>query len=190
MTGKQKWITVLYLWCFIGDDPAWWMDRVSWAEYCYNTNYHSSVKPPSIWSGLWPFPTLLALLLSRPSSCGRLIWNCRIETCFCKICENVSYKPRIMKTTYDSRHREIHYEVGGLVLLKLQPYRQLSLVSKSNRQIIPSFLWPLSNYSQNWLCGLSPLSSTRTKIQPVFHVSCSQIFHGPTLLHNSCLHFK
>lgn len=33
----------MYLRCFIGNRPRKWEDWVPWAEYCYNTSFHSSL---------------------------------------------------------------------------------------------------------------------------------------------------
>lgn len=34
----------MYLCCFTNEHPAKWMDWLFWVEYCYNTNYHSSLQ--------------------------------------------------------------------------------------------------------------------------------------------------
>jgi hypothetical protein len=33
----------MYLRCVIGDCPRAWVDWLAWAEYCYNTSYHSAL---------------------------------------------------------------------------------------------------------------------------------------------------
>ncbi|XP_068666480.1 uncharacterized protein [Aristolochia californica] len=33
----------IYLWCFIGDQPKHWVHWLAWAEYCYNTSYHTAL---------------------------------------------------------------------------------------------------------------------------------------------------
>jgi hypothetical protein len=34
----------IYLRCITGDRPRAWLDWLPWAEYCYNTSYHSSLQ--------------------------------------------------------------------------------------------------------------------------------------------------
>jgi hypothetical protein len=34
----------MYLRCITGDCPRAWVDWIAWAEYCYNTSYHSALK--------------------------------------------------------------------------------------------------------------------------------------------------
>jgi hypothetical protein len=33
----------MYLRCVTGDRPRAWVDWLAWAEYCYNTSYHSAL---------------------------------------------------------------------------------------------------------------------------------------------------
>lgn len=37
-------IIEVYLRCFTSDHPRRWVQWISWAEYCYNTRYHSALK--------------------------------------------------------------------------------------------------------------------------------------------------
>jgi len=34
----------MYLWCATGDRPQAWVDWLAWAEYCYNTSYHTALR--------------------------------------------------------------------------------------------------------------------------------------------------
>ena len=34
----------MYLWCITGDRPRDWLDWLPWAEFCYNTAYHTSLR--------------------------------------------------------------------------------------------------------------------------------------------------
>jgi hypothetical protein len=38
-------IIVMYLRCVTGDRPRAWVDWLAWAEYCYNTSFHSALRP-------------------------------------------------------------------------------------------------------------------------------------------------
>jgi hypothetical protein len=37
-------IIAMYLRCITGDRPRTWVDWLSWAEYCYNTSFHSALR--------------------------------------------------------------------------------------------------------------------------------------------------
>ena len=37
-------IIAMYLRCLTGDRPRAWVDWLAWAEYCYNTSYHSALR--------------------------------------------------------------------------------------------------------------------------------------------------
>lgn len=34
----------MYLKCFLGSCPQNWVKLLTWAEFCYNTSYHSSIR--------------------------------------------------------------------------------------------------------------------------------------------------
>jgi hypothetical protein len=36
-------VIAMYLLCVTGDRPRAWVDWLAWAEYCYNTSYHSAL---------------------------------------------------------------------------------------------------------------------------------------------------
>jgi len=37
-------VIAMYLWCVTGDRPRAWVDWLSWAEYCYNTSFHTALR--------------------------------------------------------------------------------------------------------------------------------------------------
>ena len=53
-----------YLHCFAGDQPRKWLEWLTWAEYSYNTSFHSSTKmtPFEVVYGISP-PNLLSYIL-------------------------------------------------------------------------------------------------------------------------------
>jgi hypothetical protein len=57
-------INAMYLRCVTGDRPRAWVDLLSWADYCYNTSYHSPTRH-STRVGLRPAPTAYAGLHTR-----------------------------------------------------------------------------------------------------------------------------
>jgi hypothetical protein len=37
-------VIAMYLRCVTGDRPRAWVDWLSWAEYCYNTSFHTALR--------------------------------------------------------------------------------------------------------------------------------------------------
>jgi hypothetical protein len=52
-------VIAMYLCCATGDRPRSWVDWLSWAEYCYNTSYHTALRasPFEVVYGRPPHPS-------------------------------------------------------------------------------------------------------------------------------------
>jgi hypothetical protein len=53
-------VIAMYLRCAIGDRPRSWVEWLSWAEYCYNTSFHTALcsTPFEVVYGRSPPPLL------------------------------------------------------------------------------------------------------------------------------------
>ncbi|KAG6472106.1 hypothetical protein ZIOFF_069562 [Zingiber officinale] len=83
-----------------------------------------------------------------------------------------------MKLQYDSSHQEVRFEIGDMVLLKLQPYRQVSLASKNHSKLSPRFYWPFKIIDRVGNVAYKLQLPDHAKLHPVFHVSSLKKYHG------------
>ncbi|KHN31759.1 Retrotransposable element Tf2 155 kDa protein type 1, partial [Glycine soja] len=97
-----------YLRAFVHDKPSQWFSFLSLAEWSYNTSVHSAtgVSPFEATFGKPPpsLPSYLAVL------------QCRLAKA-----------QAAMKKQADSHRRDVQFNVGDWVFVRLRPYRQTSL---------------------------------------------------------------
>lgn len=161
-----------YLRCFINGSPKQWARWLSWAEYWYNTSYHVCIQctpfkalygrdPPKVIKyemGQTVVASLEDRLLERDAILNDLKFN-------------LLRAQQRMKTVEDKQIKEVEYKVGDKVYLKLQPYRQKSVMNRACEKLAPHF-YGLFTVSQRIGAIAYQLDlPVRTQIHPVFQVS-------------------
>ena len=110
----------MYLRCLTGDRPRTWLEWLSWAEYCYNTSYHSALRatPFEVVYGRAP-PVLLPYKTGTAwtDTVDKLLTD--RDTFLAEVRDRLLQAQEYAKRHYDARHRALQFKVDDWVLLRL-----------------------------------------------------------------------
>ncbi|RVW48758.1 Transposon Tf2-8 polyprotein [Vitis vinifera] len=161
-----------YLRCFVHHKPRHWNSLLPWAEYWYNTTYHSS-------TGMTPFQALYGR--PPPAIPSYEIGSCPIE----ELDDQMTARDELlqelkahlhaannrMKQAADKKRREVNFEVGDWVYLRLQPYRQQSVFRRTSHKLSNRYYGPYQIEERIGPVAYKLKLSPGSRIHPVFHVS-------------------
>ncbi|KAD6795019.1 hypothetical protein E3N88_05915 [Mikania micrantha] len=161
-----------YLRCFAVDKPKTWAQWLPWAEFWYNSTFHSSSgmshfelvygrKPPTIFHygrGEIKVESVAQEFKDRDHALQLLK-------------RNLATTQSAIKAAVDKHRRELNFLMGEWVYVKLQPYRQLSVVNRKNHKLAPRFFGPFQVLEKIGKVAYKLLLPATSKVHPVFHVS-------------------
>lgn len=120
-----------YLRAFTHEKPKAWRSYLSWAEYSYNSSYHSSIKMTLYEAIYGRKPSQIPPYKKDTTSVQAVDeWLQDMHALLLLFKTNIREAKERMKQKTDADRHEVNFEVGDNVLVKLQPYRQ-TLVAKS-----------------------------------------------------------
>ena len=162
----------MYLRCFTSDMPKQWVRWLCWAEYYYNTSWHSAIKrtPFEVVYGREP-RSLLAYVPRTAKVVAVEDELLQRDVVLKGLKENIKLAQVQMKKTYDSKHREKNFEIGDWVYMGLQPYRQVLVSMRRNAKLSPRFYGPFRILQRIGQVAYKLELPARSRIHFVFHVS-------------------
>ena len=132
-----------YLRCFITDQPKGWVIWLPWAEYWFNTTYQDSI-------GTTPFEVVYGR--KPPMIVKSIQGEVKVEVVQRELQDRdealrqlKNYLARAqdrMKTQVDKHRKEMHFEIGDLVFLKLKQHRQHFVAARISLQLNARYYGP------------------------------------------------
>lgn len=161
-----------YLRCVAGERPTEWLKDLPWAEWWYNTNYHSAIQ-------MTPFQVLYGYKPPRvelylPGSTAVYEVDCQLQdrdSLLALLKKNLHKSQERTKLFHDRRHTERAFEVGDWVYLKLQSYKQQSVEERVVHKLSAKYFRPFEILEKIGTVAYKLKLPPSAKIHPVFHVS-------------------
>lgn len=132
-----------FLRCFVHHHPNQWSSFIPWAEYWYNTTFHAS-------TGTTPFqalygrppPPIPAYEVGSALN-GELDEQlAERDELLLELKQHLATANSRMKQVADSKRRELTFQIGDWVLLRIQPYRQKTLFRRSSQKLSHRYYGP------------------------------------------------
>ena len=170
-----------YLRAFTTENPKQWSKYLQWAEYHYNTSFHSSIQmtpfqavygrpPPTIPAYIRGSTTIQAVeeeLLSRDAILNRLK-------------DSLAQARHRMVQQANKHRRDRQFKIGDWVLVKLQPFRQTTVAHRLNSKLSRRYFGPFEVIGCAGPVAYTLQLPQTSRIHPTFHVSLLKPYFGPT----------
>jgi hypothetical protein len=162
-----------YLRCFTGDKPKEWVHWLPWAEWWYNTTYHSATKMTPFEAVYGRAPPTIPTYTTGSSMVDHVDRVLHDRAQISRLLkDNLTAAQSRMKQQADKHRSEREFVVGDWVFLRLQPYRQISIQVRSSMKLSPRFYGPYKVLERIGPVAYRLQLPPDSKIHPVFHVSC------------------
>ncbi|KAL8103482.1 hypothetical protein AgCh_027899 [Apium graveolens] len=132
-----------YLRCFVSEETNSWHKFLGLAEWCYNTSFHSTIGQSPFEVVYGKPPPALAQYIPGTSQIDVVDVSLHTKDVKLQILKKqLESAQQKMKTTTDKHQTDKSFGIGDLVLVKLQPYRQNSVVSRPFHKLSKRYFGP------------------------------------------------
>jgi hypothetical protein len=155
-----------------GLKPKQWPKWLAWAEYWYNTNYHASLKTTPFEALYGRPPPILVkgdANLSAVEEVNRL--TAERNAMLKELQEQLLKAQDSMRAQANKHRREVEYNEGDMVYLKIQPYKLRKLAKRLNQKLSPRYYGPFEILQKIGNVAYKLKLPADTKVHPVFHAS-------------------
>lgn len=130
--------------------PKMWMKWLGRGEFWFNSNYNNPAETTPFKGLYGRDPPQLLKGTTVPSAVEEVTrLTQERDTILHDLNSNLVKAQNQMQIQVNKHHRDISFDVGDWVYLKLQPYRMKSLARKINEKFSPVFLWDISDRRAN-----------------------------------------
>lgn len=169
----------MYLRCAVSSTPTKWSSWLPLAQFWYNTSFHSSLQC-SPHKALYGIDPTYGLLPAHSASAFETDESTSLDvdallqerTLFSSLLQHhLACAQNRMKQAADTKRTPREFQVGDMVLLKLQPYAQKSVVARPFPKLAFKYFGPFQIVAKLGSVAYRLKLPDQTGIHPVFHVS-------------------